>query len=95
MLISAALEVSSNEEPAGPGLAEELSRVLQVVEGALLIAETDLIHEHVHWLRETSPAHGLSRVRIDGAVVALADAMDVDLPRAAAALREALTSAHG
>ena len=43
MLISAALEVSSNEEPAGRGLAEELSRVLHVVEGALLIAETDLI----------------------------------------------------
>jgi len=95
MLISAALEVRSNEDPAGRGLAEELGRVLQVVEGALLIAETDLIHEHVHWLRETGPAHGLTRAGIDDALAALADAMDVDLPRAAAALRETLTRAHG
>jgi hypothetical protein len=73
MLISTALEASANQDPAARGLAEELGRVLQLVEGTLLIEENDLMHEHVHWLRETGPAHGLTRARIDGAPAELAE----------------------
>jgi methanogenic corrinoid protein MtbC1 len=75
---------------ATPALAEEMQRVLQVVESALLVEEPALIEEHVAWLRETGPAHGFSRASVDEVLAALAGAMNGDLQRAGAVLREAL-----
>ena len=74
-----------------PALADELQRVLQVVESALLVEEPALIEEHVEWLRDTGPAHGFERALVDAALAALAAAMNGDLQRAGSALRAALT----
>jgi methanogenic corrinoid protein MtbC1 len=71
-------------------LADEIHRVLKVVESALLVEEPALITQHVAWLRETGVAHGFSRTSIDQALAALAEAMDGDLQRAGAALHDAL-----
>ena len=60
-LVAAAMAATSTSATATPALADELQRVLQVVESALLVEEPALIEEHVAWLRETGPAHGFER----------------------------------
>ena len=89
-LVAAAIAGGSNGNEPTPAPAEELVRVLQVVEGALLLEEPALIEEHIQWLQEMGPAHGFARVDIDAVLAALADTMDRDLPRASAMLRSAL-----
>jgi methanogenic corrinoid protein MtbC1 len=89
-LVATAIEASANGE-AGVALAEELHRVVQVVEGALLLGESDLIDEQVDWLHHTAAAHGFSLAHVEAALMALADAMDGDLQRAGTALRGALS----
>ncbi len=89
-LVGAATEASANGDTAALDLGDELQRVLQVVESALLVEEPALIEEHVQWLHETGPAHGFTLARIDAALAALADAMNDDLQRAGSALRAAL-----
>jgi hypothetical protein len=88
--VGTAIEASANGSRSELALADELTRVLQVVESALLVDEPDLVAQHVQWLRDTGPTIGLTRTRIDAALTSLADAMDVDIPRAGGALREAL-----
>ena len=61
-LVAAAMPASTVGDTA-PALADELQRVLQVVESALLVDELALIEEHVQWLRDTGPAHGFERSR--------------------------------
>ncbi|HET6877796.1 MAG TPA: cobalamin-dependent protein [Jatrophihabitans sp.] len=91
-LVSAAIEPGTAGDSAAPfALADELHRVLQVVEGALLLREPVVIDEQVHWLRATGPARGFARADIDAALAALADAMSGDLQRAGAALRSSLS----
>ena len=72
-------------------MAEELHRVVQVVEAALLLGESDLIDEQVDWLHHTAAAHGFPLAHVEAALMALADAMDGDLLRAGTALRGALS----
>ena len=91
-LIAAAIEASTNggthrARPRG----RSCDRVLQVVESALLVEETDLIDEHVQWLLDTGPAHGFERGYVNAALAALADAMNGELQRAGNALRAALS----
>jgi len=88
-LVATVIEESANGEEAA--LAEELVRVVQVVEGALLLGESDLIDEQVDWLHHTAAAHGSSPARVKAALMALADAMDGDLLRAGTALHGALS----
>jgi methanogenic corrinoid protein MtbC1 len=88
--VSTAIDASANGNRSELVLAEELSRVLQVVESALLVEEPNLVAQHVHWLRDTGPTHGFAPARIDAALTALANAMDADIPRAGRALHEAL-----
>jgi len=90
-LVATAIEVSANGEAGGVELAEELHRVVQVVEGALLLGESDLIDEQVDWLQHTGVSHGFSPAHVEAALMALADAMDGDLLRAGSALRGALS----
>ena len=71
-LVAAAMPASTVGDTA-PALADELQRVLQVVESALLVDEPALIEEHVQWLRDTGPAHGFERPLVDAALDALAD----------------------
>ena len=89
-LIAAAIETSTNGGTTSPVLGEELQRVLQVVESALLVEDAGLIDEHVHWLLDTGPAHGFERAHVNAALAALADAMNGELQRAGTALRAAL-----
>jgi len=87
-LVATVIEESANGEEAA--LAEELVRVVQVVEGALLVGEFHLIDEQIDWLHDTAAAHGFSLAHVDAALMALADAMDGDLLRAGRALHGAL-----
>lgn len=89
-LIAIALDAVQNDESRHQGLSGEVARVLQIVEGALLLDEPSLLDEHIHWLRETGPAHGLPRASLDDALSALAAAMDGDLQRAGHLLAAAL-----
>ncbi len=72
------------------GLSEELARVLQVVEAALLLDEPALLDEHIQWLRDAGPAHGLPQASLDDALRALATAIDGGLQRAGLLLSAAL-----
>lgn len=89
-LVAAALEATTNDDTNAPALGEELQRVLQIVESALLVEEADLIDEHVRWLLDTGPAHGYERAHVRAALMALAGAMNGDLQRAGNALRAAI-----
>lgn len=89
-LIATALDAATNDGTGGDGLSDELARVLQVVEGVLLLDEPGLIDEHIEWLRDTGPAHGLRQASLDDALSALAAAMDGDLQRGGHVLRAAL-----
>jgi methanogenic corrinoid protein MtbC1 len=89
-LVSAAIEASAVGDTSASALGEELQRVLQVVESGLLVGEPVLIKDHLQWLRDTGPAHGLARTDIDAAIAALAEAMSGDLQRAGVALHTAL-----
>ena len=88
-LVAAAIPASTVGDTA-PALADELQRVLQVVESSLLVEEPELIEEHVRWLRDTGPAHGFDGAVVAAALDALADAMNGSLQRAGNALRAAL-----
>jgi methanogenic corrinoid protein MtbC1 len=89
-LIAGAIDATSHAQSTTAGLVEELQRVLQVLESAVLLQEPALVAEHVQWLHETGPVHGFATADIDAALGALAAAMDGDLQRAGAALRTAL-----
>lgn len=86
-LVAAALESTTSGDNHAAALAEELRRVVQIVESALLVEESELIDEHLRWLLDTGPAHGYERGQVRAALVALAGAMDGDLQRAGSALR--------
>ncbi len=89
-LVAAALEATTSGDADRPALGEELQRVLQIVESALLVDEAELIREHVRWLLDTGPAHGFERAHVRDALEALAGAMSDELSRAGTALRAAL-----
>lgn len=87
--VAAALDRSSVPVERRERLADELARVLRVIESALLVGEPGLVVEHIAWLRATGEAHGFARGAIDAALAALADRMHTSAPRAAAVLRDA------
>ena len=67
-LVAAALEAITDDDTNAPALGEELQRVLQIVESALLVEEAGLIDEHVQWLLESGPAHGFERAHVRAAL---------------------------
>ena len=73
--------------PSG-ALAEEMRRLLAVVESALLVEEPGLVSSHLAWLRETAGAYGVGQRDVDDAVHELYDAMPAGLERARALLRQ-------
>jgi hypothetical protein len=89
-LILTALNAAESGETRRDSLFEELRRVLQVLEGALLLDDPDMLDEHIRWLRDAGPAHGLPQEPLDAALNALAAAMDGDLQRAGHLLAAAL-----
>ncbi|MEO5840445.1 MAG: cobalamin-dependent protein [Acidimicrobiales bacterium] len=86
-MIASVLEKVATGLAKPSDLGEELARVLQVIEATLLLDEPGLIGEHLRWLRDTGPAHGVPRPTVDAALIVLATTMDDDLHRASAALR--------
>ena len=89
VLINAALEGFPNVA-SRTAVGEDLTRVLAIVEGAILLDEPELIDEHLTWLRDTSAAHGIARTTLDTTLRTLAGAMDDDLQRAGEFLRCAI-----
>jgi hypothetical protein len=87
-LVAAAVEGADVDGRAD--LADELRRVLLVVDAALLLDEAVLLREHVQWLRATGPLHGIPLAEIDRALVALAGSMSGDLARAGSILQDAI-----
>ena len=69
---------------------DELTRLLAVVEAAILLDEPEMIDEHLAWLRDTSAAHGVATTQLDASLWTLAGAMDGDLQRAGEFLRCAI-----
>ncbi len=67
-------------------LADELARVLRVVQGALTLDDSAILVEHVDALRAADRAHGLDPTVVDASVAGLADAMDDHLTAARALL---------
>ena len=89
-LIATALEAVPRGEAAKSRLGEELARLLQVIDGALVLEEPELVGEHVAWLRAIGHAHGVRPASMDEALRALAAVMDGELHRAGDMLRVAL-----
>jgi methanogenic corrinoid protein MtbC1 len=81
-LVATALEGLPEPGRAFSGLADELARVLHVVQGALTIDDPSILVEHVDALRAVDRAHGLDPGLVDAAVAGLAVAMDARLPAA-------------
>jgi methanogenic corrinoid protein MtbC1 len=85
-LVATALERIGTDDPPNR-LADELIRVLRVVQGALTLDDPGILVEHVDALRAADRAHGLDPALVDASVAALADAMDEHLRAARALLR--------
>ncbi len=89
-LIAAALDRSAITESSRTAMAEDLARLLAIVEAAILLDDAAIIDEHLAWLRDTSAAHGIDRNHVDRTIRDLADALDGDLLRAGEFLRCAI-----
>jgi methanogenic corrinoid protein MtbC1 len=85
-LTAATLDRLAGVDGSGHRLAEELARVLQVVQGALSLDDPTILAEYVRALRSADRAHGLSPTLVDASIAALADAMDDRLPDSRALL---------
>ncbi len=72
-------------------LADEIHRLLRVIEAALLLDDPAILREQVRWLRTTGPLHGVPLDALDRALTALVGALDGELARAGAALQDAIT----
>lgn len=88
-LVAAALDGASDVGDRAAALGDEIARVLDVAEGAVLLDESAVLGEHVAWLRATSAAHGVPESALEGALSALASALDTGLARLAATVRAA------
>jgi methanogenic corrinoid protein MtbC1 len=72
-----------------PGaLANEMRRLVAVVESALLVDEPALVADQIAWLRETADVYGIGAREVDDAVHRLHDAIPADLERARTLLRQ-------
>jgi MerR family transcriptional regulator, light-induced transcriptional regulator len=81
-LVATTLDEVGVSSSATPRLADELARVLHVIQGALTLDEPAILAEHVAALRSSDRAHGLEPDLVDAAVSGLADAMNGSLPAA-------------
>jgi hypothetical protein len=74
------------DAPSARRLAEELHRVLQVVQGALTLEDRVMLVEHVDALRAADGGHGLAPGLVDASIAGLARAMGSELPDSRALL---------
>jgi methanogenic corrinoid protein MtbC1 len=86
-LTAAALDdLAGIDASSASRMAEELTRVLWVVQGALTLDDAAILAEHVAALRSADRAHGLAPALVDASIAALAGAMDDELQNARALL---------
>lgn len=90
-LVAAALDVVGDLDPGALFLADEIARVMRVVEGGLLVDEPALAATHAAWLREAADSHGASPGLVDRLLDALIEATAGPFPAAA----DALTTGRG
>lgn len=80
-LVASALDGPPSLDPAlAPALAEELMRVLDVVQAALVLQEPEILTEHVSALRSAADAEGLTLSTLEPSLTALTAAMGGPLP---------------
>jgi len=88
-LVAASLDGAGDVGDRAGALGDEIARVLDVAEGAVLLDEPAVLGEHVEWLRATSAAHGVPEAILEAALTSLATALDTGLARVAATVRAA------
>lgn len=88
-LVAAATATAGERAERPDRLADEMRSLLLVLESSVLLGEQNLLVEHLDWLRDVGPAHGMARDAIDASVSALTDALDGDLERLGRALADA------
>lgn len=80
-LIASALDGPPSLDPAlAPALAEELTRVLDVAQAALVLEEPEILTEHVSALRSAADTQGLALPTLESSLTALTGAMGEPLP---------------
>lgn len=86
-LVTGALGAAGDVGTKAGALSAELGRVLDVIEGALLLDDPGVLAEHLEWLRATSAAHAVPGSVLAAALRGLATELEEAAPRAAALLR--------
>ncbi len=86
-IVAAVLDALSPAASETPELADELARILHVVQGALTLDDRGILVEHVDALRAADRAHGLEPSLVNTSIAELAMAMDGQLGEARALLR--------
>ena len=86
-LIAAAVPLDESE--AGRDLVDEVSRLLDVVQGALLLDEPSLLGDQLAILRASRAGHGTTMAAVDRVLKRLVTATSTPLPATAALLRAA------
>jgi len=88
-LIAGAVAVAGPLAERPDRLADELTRVLHAVESATLVDDVALLVEHLEWLDEAGPVHGIPLDSIHAGIDALVDALDGELARLGSMLANA------
>ena len=87
-----AAAVPPDEPEAGKDLVDEVSRLLDVVQGALLLDQPSLLTDQLRTVRAIRTGHGTSEAALERVLERLVTATSEPLPATAALLRE--SSAH-
>jgi methanogenic corrinoid protein MtbC1 len=80
-LVAEAVANASRHTEHPERLADEIARLLLVVESAVLLDDEGMLIEHVRWLRAFGPEHAIAIEAVDIALAALTRALDGDLAR--------------
>jgi hypothetical protein len=89
-LVASSVGTSSPGQARDMRLEDEIERVVRVVEAGLLLDDRPLVAEHVGWLRQVAPLHGIGIDVLDAALSRLVAALADGAPRASEILRSAM-----
>lgn len=92
-LVAAAVADAGARVDRPDRLADEMRWLLLVLESGVLLDDEAVLAEHLAWLHNAGPAHGVNRDATRTAVSALIEALDGDLMRLGSALARAARSA--
>ncbi len=87
-----AAAIPPDEPEAGKDLVDEVSRLLDVVQGALLLGRPSLLNDQLRSLRATRTGHGTNEAALERVLARLVTATGEQFPTTAELLRE--SAAH-